>query len=586
MSNADPRTGSRFPSRHRAKWTRTGDSRPGRRAALLAPGVILVLFLAGGGGGWWLMSRDGDRPQPATRSAWCTATTLRVAAAPEIAPVVRDAARAVNANGDDCGPVAVLAEEPAVTAARPAADRPDVWIPSSGAWLRIAGANGTTYETSGSPLARSPIVVAAPKALAGLVAEDQQTSWSRIVAGAASQQIPAVTMADPLRSTEGLLSVHAVQSAMARTTPDVGIAQLRALTLRSRLIDPAGDPAALLDKIATQPDATTAVYEVGLLPMTEQRLWTARRQNPGLVATYPTDGVAEADYPLATAAGVVVDPVRQDLTALLAGRLRSAETGAALVGAGFRVGDARPAGTAAAYPAPLRLPGDADELLGPALQWSQYRKLTFQVLLLVDASGSMNQRITDRAGRTLTKADLLRESGASAAQLFGADTSIGMWYFATPKAGSPAYTEPVPFGPIAATVDDRPRRDLLAASIKKYRAFENAGTPLFQTVLDGTEAMRARARPDTVTLVVVLTDGKDEGSRFAMSGDVFLKRLTAAQNPAAPVPVFTVGYGPDADMDTLGRVAKATGGRAAAAKDPADLASAMAKIFVAAHAPS
>lgn len=577
MPDADPQAGTPTPARHRAPWT--WPVRRGRRALVAAP--VALLLLAGGAGGWWLTS--GGAPAE-SGSAWCAATTLRVAAAPEITPVVREAARSLSPDTGDCGPVAVLAEEPAVTAARSAADRPDVWIPSSSAWLRVAGANGAAYETSGAALARSPLVVAAPRALARLVSDDHRTSWSRIVAGAAGQRIPAVTMADPLRSTEGLLSVHAVQSAMARTTPDRGIAQLRALTLRSRLVDAAGDPAALLARIAAEPDATTAVYDVGLLPMTEQRLWAARQQNPGLVPTYPTDGMAEADYPLARAAGA--DGVRDELAAGLSRRLRSAQTGAALVAAGFRVGDERPAGAVAAYPEPLRLPGDPDELLGPALQWSQYRKLNFQVLLLVDASGSMNQRITDSAGRTTTKADLLRESGANAAQLFGADTSIGMWYFATPKAGSPAHTEPVPFGPIAAKVGERPRRDLLAASIRRYRAYDNAGTPLFQAVLDGTAAMRARAKPDTVTLVVVLTDGNDQGSRFAMSRDDFLRRLAAAQEPSAPVPVFTVGYGPDADMATLERVAAATGGQAAAARNPADLASAMAKIFVAAHAPS
>jgi Ca-activated chloride channel homolog len=554
-----------------------------RRTALIL-GVVLVLVLAGTGIAWRLRSPDGEPEQAGERSAWCPTATVRVAAAPEIAPVVRQAAGALNSGGTGCGPVAVVAEEPAVTAARPAADRPDVWIPSSHAWLTIAGTNGAAYEPSGAPLARSPLVVATPKAVAGLVARDGRTSWAAIVAAATSHRIPAVTMADPLRSTEGLLSVHAVQAAMARTTPDAGIAELRALTLRSRLVSATGDPAALLDKVAAEPDATTAVYDVGLLPMTEQRLWTAQRRTGELVATYPTDGLTEADYPFARAKGL--DGARRQLADELAGRLRSPQTGAALVAAGFRTGDARPAGTPAGYPAPLPLPGDPDKLLGPALQWSQYRKLNFQVLLLVDASGSMNDRITDRTGQATTKAALLRRSGVNAAQLFGEDTSIGMWYFATPEPSSPAHAEAVPFGPITAAAGGKPRRELLAASIRGYQAYRRAGTPLFQTVLDGVAAMRAKAKPDTVTLVVVLTDGDDRESRFAMPRATFLSRLTAAENPAAPVPVFAVGYGPTADMDTLGRVAKATGGQAAAANDPADLASAMAKIFVAAHAPS
>ena len=41
----------------------------------------------------------------------------------------------------------------------------------------------------------------------------------------------------------------------------------------------------------------------------------------------------------------------------------------------------------------------------------------------------MNEQITDRGGKTTTKAELLRESGAAAAGLFDDDTDIGMWFF-------------------------------------------------------------------------------------------------------------------------------------------------------------
>jgi Ca-activated chloride channel family protein len=86
-----------------------------------------------------------------------------------------------------------------------------------------------------------------------------------------------------------------------------------------------------------------------------------------------------------------------------------------------------------------------------------------------------------------------------------------------------------------------------------------------------------------VTIVVVLTDGRDEDSPFAMTKAQFLQKLGALRDPARPVPVFGIGYGADADMATLTDMAKLTGGSAAASNDPADLASAMAKIFLAAH---
>jgi Ca-activated chloride channel family protein len=82
-------------------------------------------------------------------------------------------------------------------------------------------------------------------------------------------------------------------------------------------------------------------------------------------------------------------------------------------------------------------------------------------------------------------------------------------------------------------------------------------------------------------VVVVLTDGADGGTRFAMPNQEFLKRLNAGRDPARPVPVIAVGYGPDANMKALQDMAAATGGQAIAARNAADLASAMAKAFLA-----
>jgi extracellular solute-binding protein len=561
-----------LPPPNRIHWSRHRKPRRRFGRALLAAAVILLLLAAAGGVAWWRyvrepLARSADRPLFVNA---CPEAALQVTAAPEIAPVIQEAARTLNPDGADCGPVGVSIQEPAATAADNTR-KPDVWIPSSSAWLRVAAADGRTYDTKGEPLARSPIMLAAPTAIAGLFAKGDRTSWAAVVTGVAGHRIPAVSMPDPLRSTVGLLAVYAVNRAMARTTPDEGIAQLRALTLRSRLKDAVAEPTDLLKKLAAQTDATGAVYDVGVFPVTEQQLTTYQHAgNPvQLTGSMPADGVVEADYPYAVA--------RNTKHADLAERLRAAIRKAALTKAGFRT---------YATPHALTLPAKPDALLGPALQWSQYRTLDFQVLLLVDASGSMNKRIRDKAGRTTTKAGLLRESGLNASQLFGEETSIGMWFFGTPKPSSPAHTEAVPIGPITAAVDGAPRRAALAARIGSYQASDHAGTPLYQTVLDGTAMMRAKAKPGTVTLVVVLTDGDDRESRYAMSNSTFLTRLAAGQDPDRPVPIIAVGYGPDADMKALTAMADATGGKAIPARNPADLASAMAKAFLAAHAPS
>lgn len=537
---------------------------------LLAAMIVLVLVLVAGGTTWWLYSQ-GPADQSARRPAAgpCPDADLRVVAAPEIAPVIQAAARTVN-SGEDCGPVSVVPQEPAVTAS--ASDQPDVWIPSSSAWLRIALVGGTSaYSVDGGPLARTPIVLAAPTAIAGRFAKGDQTSWIQLMAGVAGHQIPAVTMPDPLHSSVGMLAVYAIQAAMDDSTPDAGIAQLRALTLRSRLKDASADPADLLRKIAEQTDPAVVAQDIGVFPITEQQLTTYQRAGHTiqLTGSYPADGLIEADYPYAVS---TTTKHRE-----LADRLRAAVGMAALADAGFRTYE---------MPRTIAVPERSDKLLAPALQWAQYRTLAFQVLLLIDESGSMNLPATDKSGRPTTKAGLLRQSSLAAAQVLGDETSVGMWFFNTPSATSPPHTEVVPYGPINDKVGGKPRREALAGALARYKAPDKAGTPLYQTVLDAQATMRPRVKPGAITLVIVLTDGTDGESRFAMPKKTFLDRLRKAQDPNRPVPVIGVGFGPDADMATLSDIAKATEGKVIAAKNPADLASALAKAFLAAHAPA
>ena len=542
---------------------------------VLAAAIVLLLVAVAGGTTWWMYTRDpvtpANRAAPSASASGpsCPNAQVRVAAAPEIAPVIKAAARTLAADPDDaCGPVEVTAEEPAVTAA--ARERPDVWIPSSSAWLAIAGAGGAEYRTTGGSLAHTPIVLAAPVSVTDQIAKGDKTSWAAVTAAVAGGKIPTVTMPDAQTSTVGLLSVYAINAAMARTTPDAGIAQLRALTLRSRLKEAGADSAKVLARIAGQWNANGVVFDVGVFPITEQQLTAYQRgkHTVQLKGAIPADGLIEADYPFAVAAG--------GTKAALVKKLRAAISKQALTQAGFRT---------AATPNALPVPVNPKALLTQSAMWAGYQTLNTQVLLLIDASGSMNQKIKAPGGRTTTRAALLRESGRTAAELFAEDTNIGMWFFGQPTPASPPHVEVVPFGPVTGTVEGKSRRDALAAAITDYRAAEDSGTPLYQTVLDGVNEMRPKSAPGAVTLVVVLTDGVDGESTYKMPHAEFMTKLTGQQDVTRPVPIIAVGYGPDVDMTKLGDMAKATGGAAFAATDPADLSSAIAKAFLAAHAP-
>ena len=83
---------------------------------LLAAGVVVALVV-GAGTTWWLFSQTPPAPagQAAAPTGPCSETLLHVVAAPEIAPVVREAAHSISPGGG-CGPIAVTAQEPAATA--------------------------------------------------------------------------------------------------------------------------------------------------------------------------------------------------------------------------------------------------------------------------------------------------------------------------------------------------------------------------------------------------------------------------------------------------------------------------------------
>jgi Ca-activated chloride channel homolog len=509
----------------------------------------------------------------------CPPATLRVVASPDITPLIRTAARAITSG--HCSAVSVAVQEPAETVANLRTRPPDVWVPSSTAWLRLAGADAGLYPAMGVSLARSPLVVAAPRPLAQTLGwPGRQPSWTELADKTYAHQIPRFSMADPLRTTAGLLAVLGVETAAARAENNAGAATMRAMTFRSRLADPKADPVRLLGKVT---GVTDPAHDVGLFPVTEQALWSHLRitRTASMVALYPPDGLIEADYPLLASARVERDAVRQPLVDRLTAWFRTKTAAHALADLGFRP----PAGAAlstapaadgllAHYGEVAPLPPDPDAIITVATAWSRYQSRKFQVLLLVDASASMNDQVRDGQGRLTTKAVLLRECASDAVRLFSEDTSVAMWLFPTPRANGTPYTEVVPFGSLRDPIGGVARRQVLGAALSDYQASPRAGAPLYETVLRGQAAMRERSQPGTVTLVFVLTDGRDAGST---SRAAFLARLTP------DVPIFGLGYGIGADMTTLREAAKATGGQAIAASNPRDLDEAVATMFLAAH---
>jgi hypothetical protein len=291
---------------------------------------------------------------------------LSVVAAPDIAGVVRELAGPLA--GGLCPKATVTAEAPATTLATLAGGNaaPDVWVPDSTLWLRLA--SGGHLPTTGTSVARTPVVLAVPQPVADQLAQEQAWPvWLVFYDKVATGEIPRMSMAAP-DTTVGALTLVAFAAAADYHWGDdgEGAAFLHTIHFRESLASTDADPEALLGRLATTPPAQSAT-QVGVFPVTEQRLLGYQDSGPATPAVaYGThEAMSEADYPMAISPslGGRLAEVADELRA----QLRSPAAVQRLVELGFRPprGDrTRPAALADTsrfpdYPAPVALPDAA-----------------------------------------------------------------------------------------------------------------------------------------------------------------------------------------------------------------------------------
>jgi Ca-activated chloride channel homolog len=90
-------------------------------------------------------------------------------------------------------------------------------------------------------------------------------------------------------------------------------------------------------------------------------------------------------------------------------------------------------------------------------------------------------------------------------------------------------------------------------------------------VLAAYRTVRAAYDPARVNSVVLLTDGRNQDDPDSIELDTVLTTLRAEFDPAQPVPVITIGMGPDADHQTLARISEVTGTKSYRVDNPADI---------------
>lgn len=514
-----------------------------RRRRRRAPAAAVLALVTAG-------SAACSEPSGPPEAACPEPRALRVAASPDVAPVLTDLlAPGGPPETGACDRVEVSAVPPhevaaAATSPAPGADLPDVWIPDSSAWLRGVDVTGPAPS-----LATSPVVLAATGPAAGL-----PDVAALLALGTEEDEGDTRLVLAPPRASVPAAATVAALTAEADRAPELRPGVTR--TLRQAVPTRTGNASTLL--AALTPDH--------VVPVAEQAVWTHNAAAPpsDRVTALYLDAAAVLDYPFAVLAPA--GPVR-DRAAELLDLLTSPAGATALASNGFR--DAG----GAFGPDPAAPPGvDPGRVVGatpadPALPQGAADTLTTlglgsRMLALIDLSGSMAAHV-DGGPRRI---DLVAAAASSALATFPAGSSVGLWAFTTGD-GQDDVRRLVPVGPLDEVVGGVPRASLLAAAVEGMEPVDFGGTPLYDATLAAVREVRAGWDPRRVNSVVLLSDGRNEDDD-SITLEVLLQTLAEEADPARPVPVITIAYGPDADAAVLAQIADATGGATYRAPEP------------------
>jgi hypothetical protein len=288
---------------------------------------------------------------------------------------------------------------------------------------------------------------------------------------------------------------------------------------------------------------------------------------PQVTAIYPGAGAVALDFPVVTtSADPAAVAAANDLVGVLVG---SAGRGA-LLSAGFRApdGSAGPASSTASGMNPVvtvTAPLPALPAVDDAIRSVQIANEPFRSLAIIDISGSMQAQVDGAGGAT--RMDLAKQAASLGLSLYPVDSEIGLWSFSTNLAPGKDYRELVPVSPLGPDGTGGTGARRLAQAVGSLQAIPDGGTGLYDTVLDAVRTMRANYDPARANSVLVLSDGVNDDAN-GISLDTLLSTLNAEQDPSRVVPVISIAFGPDSDLDSLTQISRATGGVAYESKDP------------------
>jgi Ca-activated chloride channel family protein len=606
-----------------------GSQPPARRSKKALPiiaaviaGVLLIVGIR------WFTTRDeatttGSGDPTATSMGQPPrdgCTTVSVAASSEKAALLQQLANDYNTSGrtvdGNCFDIQVNSVASGTAEANLAqgwdesldGPAPDVWTPAASTWVSLLSSDLTTKdrpailpaetESITASITSTPLVLAMPEPMAKALGwPDAEIGWSDVLAlandpqGWATKGHPewgrfTLGKTNPNVSTSGLAATIGTLVAATGTSSDLTEAALQRPEVQQYLKDVEssvihyGDTTlTYLTNLQHADDSGAAMGYVSAVAVEEKSVLDYNAGNPSgdpatlgrhappnvpLVAVYPKEGTLYSDSPF-----VVLDAPWSSAEKKVGAQdfqefLLLPEQQKAFTDAGFRTADGHPGDPITSSPY-LIADGVQITLNPPGPQvlsdvralWTQVRKPA-RVLVVMDVSGSM---AGESGYGSESKLELAKKAATSALGQLTDTDQMGLWAFTTDLPTPDTITaDLVDVGPLAQT--RQPIIDAIAGLTPLN------GTPLYAATRTATAAMNAENDPNSINAVVVLTDGRNEYSDNDLDG--LLRELEASAQENG-VRVFTIAYGPDADLETLQQISEASRAAAYDARNPTSI---------------
>jgi hypothetical protein len=405
-----------------------------------------------------------------------------------------------------------------------------------------------------------------------------------------------MVMAVPAATAQGALPTTPTLADLVPSSPSAGVpvrwgladpqaspATVGAvLALQQVTAGRAGGPAILGNVLRTSrsgmPDGVEAQLAAAVdghlaVPTSEQAVFAFNGEHPAavrLVSTRLGDPGYSFDYPFVILAA---QHERRAEAGQLFADLRGASGRMLLTKAGFRDYQGDPLG--AEHPRGALGPRDQGAVPDEAAVTAAARAFSAvlrgsRILAVVDVSGSMATPVPGKPGAT--RLSLALQAAVNGLALYPDDTEVGLWTFSTHLTRSTDYAVKVPIVPLGAGPDGVSGRMRLAQALATVTVKPQGNTGLYDTALAAVREVRRNWDPTRANSVVLITDGANDDDQ-GITLSQLVRTLRQEADPARPVALYAVAYGPASDVPSLTAITSATGGQTYEARDPVTIGS-------------